>query len=74
MCFLIMEHLLSAIAAVTNNGVIDDSKLMCHLDKINKIVKKIPIAYNGPYQRLLNSKREVFDRIYTEANQILYFN
>ena len=49
-----------------------------NLDKTNEIVKKIPIAYNGPYQRLLNLKREVFDKIYAEieeeADQMLYFN
>lgn len=66
------------IAAVSSNGVIDNSKLMLHLNKTNEIVKKIPIAYNGPYQRLLNLKREVFDKIYAEieeeANQMIYFS
>ena len=65
------------IAAVTNKGVIDNSKLILHLDKTNEIVKKIPVAYNGPYQNLLNLKREVFDKIYDgieeEADQMIYF-
>lgn len=60
-----------------NNGKIPNDLLLICTNQINEIQKKIPIAHDETYQRLLNMKREVFNRIYTElevkANQILRF-
>lgn len=60
-----------------NNGKIPDDLLLICSNQIYEIQKKIPIAHEETYQRLLNMKREVFSRIYAEleveANQILRF-
>lgn len=62
---------------VTHDGKIPDAMLIIFLNQANEITKKIPTAYNGPYQRLLNMKREVFEKIYADidaqADQILRF-
>ena len=60
-------------------GVRDSKKITDEhiLKTVPEIIKRIPPAYDGPYQKLLNIKREVFDKIYTDiemqANQMLKF-
>lgn len=71
------EYMTLQNLAIRNGGQVPDAELLRHLDRANEIIKKIPPAHDGPYQKLLDMKREVFDKIYTEieiqADQILKF-
>ena len=62
---------------VANNGKIPNAVLSFYLNQVNEITKKIPTAYNDSYQKILNMKREIFERIYADidvqADQILSF-
>lgn len=53
---------------VVKNGEIPNSVLIASLATISEIVKQIPTAHNGPYQELLNMKREVFEAIYADID------
>jgi len=74
---LMDEYMSLQTIALANGGVIPDSELLLHLDRTSEINKEIPLAHDGPYQRLLNMKREVFEKIYADidaqADQILKF-
>lgn len=63
--------------ASVNDETADDKEFADYLKQIDECFKKVPTAYMGPYQELLNMKREVFDRIYAdiedEASQMLLF-
>ena len=64
-------------SAIQNNGTIPNEMLKSSLNTADQLFKtKIPDAYNGPYQNLLNMKREVFRKIYAEidsqADQMLF--
>lgn len=65
------------IAAV-NGETADNREFSCYLKLVDECFKKVPTGYMGPYQDLLNMKREVFDGIYAdiedEARQILLFS
>lgn len=55
--------------ALLNGGKILDELLNSSLNAANQLFKtKIPDAYNGPYQNLLNMKRDVFRKIYAEID------
>ena len=72
-----LEYMAMQDLAICNGGRIPDAEFSLHLGRTNEIIKRIPPAYDGPYQKLLNIKREVFDKIYTDiemqANQMLKF-
>lgn len=71
------QYMNMQMVGTINNGKIPNDLLLICYNQINDIQKKIPIAHDETYQRLLNMKREVFNRIYAElevkANQILRF-
>lgn len=62
---------------VAHGGKIPASALILSFANTNEIIKQIPVAHNGPYQNLLNMKREVFEAIYADidvqADRILKF-
>lgn len=66
-------------SALQNGGNIPDELLSSSLTAANQLFKtKIPDAYNGLYQDLLNMKRDVFRKIYAEiddqADKMLFFS
>ena len=71
------EYMKLQAALIAGNGDLDNEILFIHLEKTNRIIEEVAPAYDGPYQRLLNMKRDVFDKIYSEvemeANQLLLF-
>ena len=72
------EYMALQTIAVNNKGVIPNEEIIFHLGKSEEIVKDIPVAYDGPYQRLLDRKRDVFEKIYVDidaqADRILRFS
>ena len=65
-------------SALRNGGIIPPGLLESSSTTANEFFKvKIPDAYNGPYQNLLNMKRDIFQKIYAEidnqADQMLHF-
>lgn len=71
------EYMTLLTIAVKNNNNIPNEELVLHFGRTEELMKKIPIAYNGPYQRLLNMKRDVFEKVYADidaqADSILRF-
>ncbi len=63
--------------SVNNGGSIPKDEVILHFGRTNKLMEKIVSAHDGPYQRLLNMKRDVFEKIYADidaqADQILRF-
>ena len=74
---LLDEYLALQTSALENGGIIPNTELLQHLDRATEINKRIPQAHDVKYQKLLNMKRDVFERIYAEieaeANQKLQF-
>jgi len=74
---LLDEYLALQTSALENGGIIPNTELLQHLDKTTEINKRIPQAHDVTYQKLLNMKRDVFEKIYAEieveANQKLQF-
>ena len=52
-----------------NQGIIPDHSLSAFYKAVSETDKKILSAHDGPYQELLDKKREVFDQIYTDIEQ-----
>ncbi len=71
------QYMTLQVYGVTHDGKIPDAMLIIFLNQANDIAKKIPSAYNGPYQKLLSMKRDVFEKIYADidaqADRILRF-
>ena len=65
------------LLGMTNGGNIPDTAILFCSSQTSEIIKKIPVAHDETYQRLLNMTREVFNGIYADvekqANQILRF-
>lgn len=65
------------IISMANGGNIPDAAILYCSNQTSEIIKKIPVAHDETYRRLLNMKREVFNKIYADieiqANQILGF-
>lgn len=74
---LLDEYMALQTVALANEGTIPNAELLKHLDRATEIQKRIPQAHDVSYQRLLNMKRDVFEKIYAEieaeANQKLQF-
>lgn len=64
-------------AGATHHGVIPDSAILLCLQGNREIMQNLRNSHSGTYQDLLNKKRSVFEKIYTEidlkANHILEF-
>lgn len=74
---LLDEYMALQTAALANEGTVPNSELLKHLDRTTEINKRIPQAHDISYQKLLNMKRDIFEKIYAEieaeANQKLQF-
>ncbi len=72
-----IEYMALQDLAIRNGGQVPPAELSYHLGRTDEIIKKIPPAHDGPYQELLDMKREVFDKIYADieiqADRILRF-
>lgn len=71
------EYMTLQTVSVNNSGNIPNAELILHFGRTNKLMERIVSAHDGPYQRLLNMKRDVFEKIYADidaqADQILKF-
>lgn len=69
------QYMSLQVIGVANNGKIPDAALVLSFKEISEITKKIPIVHRESYQKLLNMKREAFEKIYadvdTQADQLL---
>lgn len=74
---LAKEYMTLQTIAINNNGTIPNEEKVLHFARTNEIMEKIPIAHSGLYQRLLDRKRDVFEKIYADidaqADQLLRF-
>lgn len=66
-----------AVDASANQGTVSFPVLYFFYNEVTGIVNMISTAHDGPYQELLNKKREVFEQIYADierqAEEILQF-
>ena len=69
------QYMILQNIAIVNKGKIPDEAVLICINNTNNIIKKIPPAYTGPYQDLLDGKGSTFEKIYTnldeQANSIL---
>lgn len=74
---LVEEYIALQTIAINIDETIPNEEAGLHFAKANEITKKIPIAHSGLYQRLLDRKRDVFEKIYADidaqADQLLRF-
>lgn len=74
---LAKEYMALQTIAINNDGTIPNEETVLHFARTNEIMEKIPIAHSGLYQRLLDRKRDVFEKIYADidaqAEQMLRF-
>lgn len=63
------EYLALQTIASNYGGIVPSSELLEHLNRATEINKKIPTAHDKQYQYLLNLKREVFERIYSDIEK-----